>query len=70
MTPRHVLQVFEAGLPPTAEMYLTRHLADIEHHLSTATQEQLQLSAMVGAFALAREKIQREKQVEEKKMEQ
>jgi replication factor C subunit 3/5 len=36
---------------------LVTRLADVEHRLSVGTSEKIQLSAMIGAFQIARDEI-------------
>mmetsp|Transcript_4509 Transcript_4509/g.11025 ORF Transcript_4509/g.11025 Transcript_4509/m.11025 type:complete len:324 (+) Transcript_4509:4684-5655(+) len=49
--------VFRLHMPPSARAELISQLADIEHRLAYVTAERLQLLAMVGAFAVAKEAI-------------
>ena len=49
--------VFRLHMPPTARSELVSQMADIEHRLAYVTHERLQLLALVGAFAKAKEAI-------------
>lgn len=44
-------------MPPRVRVALLAKLADIEHRLAFGTSERLQLGALSGAFAEAREGI-------------
>ncbi|CAD7702145.1 unnamed protein product [Ostreobium quekettii] len=49
--------IFRMHMPTSIRIDLVSKLADIEHRLTLATSEELQLGALVGAFTEAREKI-------------
>ena len=42
-------------LPKNARIYLLSELADLEHRLSQVMDDRLQLGALVGVFAIARD---------------
>lgn len=44
-------------LPPQVQLRLIKKLADIEYNLAFATKESVQLGALVGAFAVAKEAL-------------
>ena len=52
---KHVIVLKD--LPNDVKRYLLVKMADIEYNLSFATMEAVQLSALVSAFIIAREKI-------------
>ncbi|KAK9828941.1 hypothetical protein WJX72_002938 [[Myrmecia] bisecta] len=49
--------VFRMSMPPQVRIELVEKLADVEYRLAYGTSEKLQLGALVGAFAVAREQI-------------
>ncbi|KAI7846416.1 hypothetical protein COHA_000126 [Chlorella ohadii] len=49
--------VFRIGMPPAVRVQLVRAMADIEHRLAYGTSDRLQLGALCGAFAEAKEGI-------------
>lgn len=49
--------VFRIGMPPRVRVELVSKLGAIEHRLSYGTSERLQLGALCGAFAEAKEGI-------------
>ena len=49
--------VFRLHMPQSARAELVSQMADVEHRLAYVTQERLQLLALVGAFANAKEAI-------------
>ena len=49
--------VFRIGMPPGARVELVSKMAAIEHRLANGVSERLQLGALCGAFAEAREAI-------------
>lgn len=51
--------VFRLHMPPSARAELVSLTADVEHRLAYVTHERLQLLALVGAFARAKEAIVR-----------
>ena len=51
--------VFRLHMPPPARVELISQMADIEHRLAYVTAERLQLLALVGAFAHAKDAIVR-----------
>jgi replication factor C subunit 3/5 len=48
-------QVLRISLPPKALCFLVDRLSDLEYRLSFGTNEKVQLSALVGIFALVKE---------------
>jgi len=44
--------------PPSMRVHLLKHMSEIEFNLASGTSETLQLGALVGAFFLARKKMQ------------
>jgi len=48
------------ALPPNVRIFLLEKLADIEHNLSGATSDKIQLGAMVGVFHIARDMLQKQ----------
>ena len=52
---KHVLVLKD--LPNDVKRYLLIKMADVEYNLSFATIEAVQLAGLVGAFAIARDKI-------------
>ena len=49
--------VFRLHLPPKARARLVSEMADVEHRLAYVTHEKMQLYALVGAFAAAKEDV-------------
>lgn len=49
--------VFRIGMPPRVRIELVSKLGAIEHRLAYGTSERLQLGALCGAFAEAKEGI-------------
>lgn len=47
----------ELELPPGCRMYLYDELAKLEHRLASGTTEELQLTALVSIYAIAREQM-------------
>lgn len=53
----HCRWVFRIGMPETVRIELINKMADVEYRLAFGTSEKLQLGALVGAFAEAKEGI-------------
>ena len=49
--------VFRIGMPEAVRIELINKMADVEYRLAFGTSEKLQLGALVGAFAEAKEGI-------------
>ena len=51
------LRTIDMDLPPDVLGFLFEQLADVEHRLAHATNEKLQLSALIGAFQRVRDTV-------------
>lgn len=58
--------ICETKLPQRMKCFLLKHMATIEHTLSMATSQKVQLAGFVGTFVLSRQVAQEELQTETK----